>query len=72
MTADDPDYPYCLIDGPGPFAPIGELLPWRRECMAMLVEYPDHPQWQSELESVEKAIAWQFENPQLKIPSPLP
>ena len=43
MTADDPDYPHFLIDGPSPFAPIEELLPWRRECMAMLVEYPDHP-----------------------------
>lgn len=72
MTADDPDYPQFLIDGPSPFAPIEELLAFRRECMAMLGEYPDHSQWQSELESVEQAIARQFENPQLKLPSPLP
>ena len=66
MTDDDPDYPHFLIDGPGPFAPIEELLAFRSECHAVLVEYPNHPQWQSELDSVEQAIVWQFENPHLK------
>lgn len=66
MNTSDRDYPQFLIDGPSPFAPIEELLAFRRECMAMLGEYPDHSQWQFELESVEQAIAGQSENPQLK------
>ncbi len=66
MTADDPDYPDFLIDGPSPFAPIGELLAFRRECMAMLEKYPNHSQWLSELDSVERAIAGRSENSQLE------
>lgn len=66
MTADDPDYPHFLIDGPSPFAPIGELLAFRGECMAMLERYPNHSQWQSELDSVEQAIAGRSENSQLE------
>ncbi len=72
MTFDEPDYPHFLIDGPSPFAPIEELLAFRRECMAMLGEYPSHSQWQSELETVEQAIAGQSANPQLNFIPPLP
>jgi len=63
MTADDPDCPFFLIDGPGPFASMEELLVFRRECRAMLLEYPNHGQWQSELDDVDQAIVWKFENP---------
>jgi len=61
MTADDPDYPYFLIDGPSPFAPVEELLAFRSECRAMLVAHPKHPQWQSELDNVDQAIASRLE-----------
>ncbi len=57
MTMGDRDYPYSLIDGPNPFASIEELHAFRRECRAMLVEYPNHPQWLSELQNVDQAIA---------------
>ena len=62
MTADDLDYPHFLIDGPGPFAPIAELLVFRSECRSVLLEYPNHPQWQYELDAVYRAIA-RFQNP---------
>lgn len=45
-----------LIDGPSPFAPLDELLAFRKECKAMLVEYPGHPQWLEELASVNQSI----------------
>lgn len=50
------DHPYFLIDGPGPFSPIEELLAFRAECRAMLARYPNHLQWQAELEAVDQAI----------------
>ena len=67
MTADGPDCPHFLIDCPSPFAPIGELLAFRGECMAMLGRYPARAQWQSELDSLEQAIAGRSENPQLEL-----
>jgi hypothetical protein len=67
MTADDPDNPDFLIDGPSPIAPIEELVAFRRECMVMSERYPNHSQWKSELDSVEQAIAGPSENPQLEL-----
>lgn len=51
------DYPHFLIDGPGPFSPIKELLAFRDECRSMLERYPNHVQWQAELEAVDRVIA---------------
>lgn len=55
MNASD-DQATFLIDGPGPFALLEELLAFRKECEDMLVEYPDHPQWRQELEAVNQSI----------------
>lgn len=56
MTPPD-NQTFFLIDGPSPFAPLEELLAFRKQCKEMLVEYPDHPQWQQELEAVIQSIA---------------
>lgn len=56
MSASD-NQTFFLIDGPSPFATFEELLAFRKDCEEMLAEYPDHPQWQQELEAVIQSIA---------------
>jgi len=59
----DPEYPICLIDPPTGFDPLEELIGFRQEALEMLEQYPGHPQWLDELESVDEKIEWRRLNP---------